>query len=220
MRTDRELQDDVLNALEWEPGVEAAKIGVSVKSGIATLQGTVRSYFEKSTAERVARHVYGIRGIANDLTVTLDGVAPRTDSKIAEAVADAIASDSAVPLNAIKVTVTDGWVTLNGEVDWQYQKSAAQIDAERRTGVKGVTNHINLRPKPRVNTLDVKAKIEQAFKRSAEIDSARVKVDARDGQVVLTGTVKSLYEREEAERAAWAAPGVTKVDDRITVSPF
>lgn len=218
MRTDRELQEDVLQALEWEPGVDAAKVGVSVKNGIATLQGGVRSYFEKTTAERVARHVFGIRGIANDLTVTLDGLGPRSDSQIVEAVLGAISSDSAVPLNAIKVSAADGWVTLHGEVDWQYQKSAAQIDAERRTGVKGVTNLINLKPKPRVSTFDVKTKIEQAFKRSAEVDSANVRVTAHDSQITLTGTVKSLYERDEAERAAWSAPGVTKVDDRITVS--
>ncbi len=220
MRTDRELQKDVLQALEWEPGVDAAKIGVSVKSGVATLQGTVRSYFEKSTAERVVRHVYGIRAVANDVSVTLDGVASHTDSQIAEAVANAVAWDTAVPLNAVKATVTNGWVALNGEVDWQYQKSAAQIDAERISGVKGVTNLVILKPKPHVSPITVKSKIESAFKRSAEVDSARVKVEAHDGQVILTGTVKSLNERDEAERAAWSAPGVTKVDDRITVSPF
>jgi osmotically-inducible protein OsmY len=220
MRTDRQLQEDVLKALEWDPGVDAAKIGVSVKNGVATLQGFVRSYFEKSTAERVARHVYGVRAIANDIGVTLDGFAPHSDPQIAEAVANAIASDSAVPLNAIKVTATDGWITLRGDVDWQYQKSAAQIDAERRTGVKGVTNLIALKARPHANPITVKARIEDAFKRSAEVDSARIKVQALDGEVILTGTVKSLSERDEAERAAWAAPGVTKVDDRIAVSPF
>jgi osmotically-inducible protein OsmY len=220
MRTDRQLQEDVLKALEWEPGVDAAKVGVSVKNGVATLQGSVRSYFEKSTAERVARHVYGVRAIANDIAVTLDGFAPHSDSQIAEAVANAIASDSAVPLNAIKVTATDGWITLRGDVDWQYQKSAAQIDAERRTGVKGVTNLIALKARPHASPITVKARIEDAFKRSAEVDSARIKVQALDGEVILTGTVKSLSERDEAERAAWAAPGVTKVDDRIAVSPF
>lgn len=220
MKTDRELQEDILQALEWEPGVDAAKIGVSVKNGVATLQGTVRRYSEKSAADRVARHIYGIRAVANDLSVTLDGLSPRGDSQIAEAVANAIAWDSALPLNAIKATVTNGWVTLNGDVDWQYQKSAAQFDVERLFGVKGVTNLVNLKPKQHVNALTVKSKIESAFKRSAEVDSARVKVEARDGQVILTGTVKSLSERDEAERAAWSAPGVTTVDDRIMVSPF
>jgi len=220
MRTDRELQDDVLKALEWEPGVDASKIGVSVRNGVATLQGSVRSYFEKSTAERVARHVYGIRAIANDVAVTLDGITPRSDSQIAEAVANAILWDSALPLDAVKATVSNGWVTLNGMVDWQYQKSAAQFDVERLSGVKGVTNTIALKTRPHVSARDVKAKIESAFKRSAEVDSARVKVEAHDGAVILRGTVRSLSEREEAERAAWSAPGVTMVDDRIAVSPF
>ncbi len=220
MRTDRELQEDVLKALEWEPGVDAAEIGVSVKNGVATLQGTVQSYFQKSTAGRVARHVYGIRAIANDVQVTLDGLAPRGDGQIAEAVANAILWDSVLPLDAVKATVADGWVTLNGMVDWQYQKSAAQFDIERLTGVKGVTNSIALKNRPRVNALEVKAKIESAFRRSAEVDSANVRVEAHDGEVILHGTVKSLSERREAERAAWAAPGVMKVDDRIAVSPF
>ncbi len=220
MRTDRELQEDVLKALEWEPGVDAAKIGVSVTNGVATLQGTVRSYFEKTTAERVARHVYGIRAVANDMAVTLDGLVPLSDGKIAETVANTLAWDTAVPLNAIKATVTDGWVTLNGTTDWQYQKSAAQVDVERVPGVKGVTNLITLKPRPHASALEIKAKIESAFKRSADVDSAHVKVEARDGKVILTGTVKSLYERDEAERAAWSAPGVTTVDDRIAVSPF
>ena len=220
MRTDRQLQEDVLEALEWDPGVKAASIGVSVKNGVAILQGSVPTYLEKINAERIARHVFGIRAVANDVAVSLAGLLPHTDGQIAEAVANAIAWDSAVPLNAIKATVANGWVKLNGTVDWQYQKSSAQIDAERITGVKGVENCVTLKPAPRVNTFDVKAKIEAAFKRSAEVDSAHVKVDAKDGQVTLTGKVRSLFERDEAERAAWAAPGVTLVDDRITVSPF
>src|SRR5436190_15218704 len=134
MRTDRQLQEDVLKALEWDPGVNAARIGVSVKNGVATLQGFVPTYLEKVNAERIARHVYGVRAVANDVAVSLDGFLPHTDGQIAEAVANAIAWDGAVPLNAIKATVAHGWVTLNGSVDWQYQKSAAQIDAERITG--------------------------------------------------------------------------------------
>ena len=218
MRTDRELQEDVLKALEFEPSVDAANIGVSVKNGVATLQGSARSYFEKSTAERVTRHVYGIRAIANDVAVSLDGLAQRSDGQIAEAAANALAWDSAVPLNAVKATVTNGWVTLNGAMDWQYQRAAAVRAVEHLLGVKGVTNSVTL--KAHVSPADVKAKIESAFKRSAEVDSARVKVEARDGSVVLTGTVKSLSERDEAERAAWSAPGVKLVDDRITVSPY
>ena len=216
MRTDRELQEDVLSALEWEPGVDAATIGVSIQKGIAALHGTARTFFEKSAAERVTRHVYGVRAIANDITVEPDGLAARTDTQIAEAVANALAWNTAVPIGAAKATVTHGWVTLNGTVEWQYQKTAAEQAIRHLYGVKGVTNALLL--KPHVSPTDVKAKIERAFKRSAEVDAARVKVDAHDGQVTLSGTVKSLSERDEAERAAWAAPGVTKVDDRITVA--
>ena len=218
MRTDRQLQEDVLKALDFEPGVNASKIGVSVRNGVVTLQGFVRSYFEKTTAERVTRHVYGVLAIANDLAVTLDGVGPRTDTALAEAAINAISWDSAVPIRSVKATVSDGWITLSGTVDWQYQKMAAQKDAERLQGVKGVINLINITPR-HVDVVDLKSKIEGAFKRSAEIDSANVKVQAFNGEVILSGTVRSLSERDEAERAAWAAPGVVKVQDRITVAP-
>ena len=220
MRTDRELQDDVLKELEWDAGVDAARIGVSVNNGVAALHGTVHTYREKATAERVVRRVFGIRAVANDLTVSLDGARPRTDSEIAEAVANALAWDSAVPMNAIAVTVADGWVTLRGEVGWQYQKSAAQIDAERMFGVKGVENLVTLKPRPQVDPVAVKGAIQQAFRRNAEVDSSQVKVETANGTVILTGTVKSLMERDEAERAAWSAPGVTAVQDRIQISPF
>ena len=218
MKTDRQLQEDVLKALDFEPGVNASKIGVSVRNGIVTLQGFVRSYFEKTTAERVTRHVHGVLAIANDLAVTLDGVGPRSDTAVAEAVINAISWDSAVPIRSVKATVSDGWITLSGTVDWQFQKLAAQKDAERLQGVKGVINLINLTPR-HVDVADLKSKIENAFKRSAEIDSANVKVQALDGEVILSGTVHSLSERDEAERAAWAAPGVLKVQARITVAP-
>jgi osmotically-inducible protein OsmY len=217
MKTDRQLQEDILRALEFEPGVDAAKVGVSVKDGVATLQGTVRSYFERSTADRVTRNVYGVRAVANDLAVSLEGHHVRTDSDIATAVANTLGYDAAVPLNTVKATVADGWVTLNGTVDWQYQKTAAQHDVEHLVGVKGVTNLVAL--KPHVMPSDVKTKIEDAFKRSAQVEAARIKVQAYDGGVTLSGTVKSLAERDEAERAAWAAPGVTRVDDRIAVVP-
>jgi osmotically-inducible protein OsmY len=218
MKTDRELQEEALKALEWEPGVDADNIGVSIKNGVATLQGNVRTYLDKSVAERVTRNVYGIRAVANDLTVTRGAIDPHSDSQIAEVVANALAWNSAVPPNAVKATVTLGWVTLHGDVEWQYQKSAAQTTVERLLGVQGVTNLIVL--KPGIKPTDVKAKIEGAFKRSAEIDSARIKVEADGGKITLTGTVTSLHERDEAERAAWSAPGVTVVDDRITVTPF
>lgn len=217
MRTDRELQEQVLAALEWEPGVNAARIGVSVNDGVVTLQGTVTTFAQKWTAERTAGHVFGVRAVANDLEVTPDAATSRTDSTIAQAVASALEWDSAIPDNAVKATVTSGWVTLTGTVGWQFEKSAAERAVRNLYGVKGVTNSMIV--KPHVSVGDVKAKIESAFKRSAEIDAQHVKVEARDGAVILTGTVRSLSERAEAERAAWAAPGVTKVDDRLLVAP-
>jgi Predicted periplasmic or secreted lipoprotein len=212
---DRELQEQVLAALDWEPGVDAARIGVSVSDGVVTLRGTVTTLYEKWTAERAARHIFGVRAVANDLDVA--PTAARSDPAIAQVAANALEWDSAIPDNAVKVTVRNGWITLTGTVAWQYQKSAAERIVQRLYGVKGVANSIIV--KPEASPADVKTKIESAFKRSAEIDAQRVKVDARDGTVTLTGSVHSLVEREEAERAAWAAPGVTHVDDRLMVVP-
>jgi osmotically-inducible protein OsmY len=217
MKTDRVIQEDVLKALEWEPSVDATRIGVTVRDGVVTLQGIVRSFFEKTTADRVTRHVIGVRAVANDVIVNFDGLAPRSDSSIALAIANVLSWNSAIPPEAIKATVSDGWVTLNGKVDWQYQRTAAERSIEHLLGVRGITNAVLV--KPHVNAIDVTAKIESAFKRSAEVDASRVKVEARNGEITLTGTVRSLSERREAERAAWSAPGVTLVDDRLAVSP-
>lgn len=214
---DRELQEQVLEALEWEPGCDAAQIGVTVRDRVVTLRGTVMTLHQKWTAERAARHIFGVRAVANDLDVAPTGEAARSDSAIAEAAANALDWDSAVPNDTVKATVRNGWVTLTGAVAHQYEKSAAELAVQRLYGVKGVANSIIV--KPQVSVGDVKTKIENAFKRSAEIDAHRIKVEARDGTVVLTGTVHSLIEREEAERAAWAAPGVSNVDDRLVVVP-
>jgi len=217
MKTNRELQEQILAALEWEPGVDAAAIGVSVNDGVVTLQGTVPTFIQRSTAERTTRHLFGVRAVANDIQVAPTVATSRTDAAIAQAAANALEWDAAVPDNAIKPTVSNGWVTLNGTVEWQFQMSAAVRAVEHLVGVKGVTNVILL--KPQVSASDVKTKIEKAFKRSAEIDAQRVKVETKDGGVILTGTVHSLVEKDEAERAAWAAPGVTRVDDRLMVAP-
>lgn len=216
MRTDRELQHDVMSALEWEPSVDPTRIGVTVENGVATLRGAVRTGFEKTTAGHAASHVHGVRLVANDLIVAPEETSRKTDAQLTMAVDNALASDSAVPFKAITSVVSEGWVTLTGTVDWQYQRACAQIAAERVEGVKGVNNYIDL--KVRVVAADVKSKIEAAFKRSAVVDSGRVNVDTRDGSVFLTGTVRSLAERDEAERAAWNAPGVRAVDNRLNVS--
>jgi osmotically-inducible protein OsmY len=217
MTIDRELQQNVLAALEWEAGLDAARIGVSVNDGVVTLQGTVTTLREKWLAERAARHVRFVRAVANDIDVVVGDVAHRTDPDIAEAAANALEWDSAVPDGTVKVTVRHGWITLTGTVNWQYQKATAERVVGRLNGVKGVANSIIVRPAASVG--DVRANIERAFQRSAEIDARQVQIDTQGGTVTLTGTVQSLSERDEAERAAWAAPGVTHVHDQLVVAP-
>jgi osmotically-inducible protein OsmY len=214
---DKDLKQHVENALDWEPSVDAKDIGVSVDQGVVTLRGNVRSYAEKLTAERVALRVYGAKAVANDLTVHVVGAFQRTDTEIAQAAVSALKWHTVVPDDRVTVTVKNGWITLAGTLDWQYQKDAAVRAVRDLTGVNGVNNDI--RVKPTVKTTDVRDKIEAAFKRSAEIDARRVNVTAQNDKVILTGNVHSWAERREAEGAAWAAPGVSQVDDRLTVVP-
>jgi osmotically-inducible protein OsmY len=215
--TDKDLKQHVEKALEWEPSIDQSDIGTSVDEGIVTLRGNVRSYSEKSMAERVALRVYGVKGIANDLHVRLASSAERTDTDLAQAAAGALSWNTSVPAGKVTVSASKGFITLKGAVDWQYQKDAAARIARDLMGVKGVLNEIAVTP--RVNATDVRDKIEAAFTRSAEIDARRINVTALDGKVILSGNVRSWGERREAERAAWAAPGVTQVDDRLFVTP-
>ena len=215
--TDKELMQHVQSALEWEPSVDATDIGVSVDAGVVTLRGNVGSYMEKLGAERVVLRVYGVKALANDLVVHLVSEYERTDTEIAQAAVAALKWNTNVPNERITVTVKGGQLTLNGTLDWQYQKDAAARSVRDFTGVTGVINYIIVQP--RVKTMDVRDKIEAAFKRSAEIDARRVNVTAQDGKIILSGNVHSWAERQEAERAAWAAPGVTQVDDRLAIVP-
>lgn len=215
--TDRDLQGNVQQALDWEPSVDAADIGVTVDTGVVTLRGDVKTYAEREAAERIALRVYGVKAVANDLEVRLVSGTERTDSEIAQAAVNALHWNTRVPADRVSISVRDGRVILRGRADWQFQKDAATRAVDHLTGVRGVTNHIAV--EPRAAAGDVQAKIEAAFQRSAQIDARRVKVTVQDSTVTLTGTVRSWEERREAERAAWAAPGVAHVDDRLAVVP-
>jgi osmotically-inducible protein OsmY len=217
MKSDSELKRDVENELRWERSVDEAHIGVTARDGVVTLTGNVPSYAEKAAAERAAKRVYGVKGVADELEVKLPSRAKRTDEDIATACVDALAANYSVPDSRIKTLVRDGWVTLEGEVDWQYQRQSAFNSVRQLTGVRGVTNDITI--KVRVSPRNVREQIEAAFKRNAEIDARRVSVEARDGKVILSGAVRSWTERDQAQRAAWGAPGVADVENRILVTP-
>lgn len=217
MKTDSQVQHDVMKELEWEPRIDHAHIGVYSKDGVVTLSGQVASFGEKYEVIKAAKRVYGVRAVADELEVKLPGTSERTDTDIAEAATRALKSNHTVPADAIKLTVRQGWITLEGMVDWQYQKIAAESSVRYLTGVKGVNNQIGI--KPQATPGDIKARIEDAFKRSAEMDARRVGVDVNAGLITLRGSVRSWGERKEAERVAWAAPGVTRVENLITINP-
>ena len=217
MRFDSEIERDVKDELQWDPDLDATNIAVSVKDGVVTLAGYVKSYTDKYEAEAAAKRVASVRAVANDLKVRLPSVDERPDPDIARDAVAAIKSQLPISSEHIKVVIKNGWVSLEGQVEWQYQRQTAEKAVRRIKGVKGVSNLIQLRP--RAQPEDIKRKIQEAFKRNAEVDANRIMVETNGSEVILKGTVRSWVEREEAERVAWSAPGVTKVEDRIAVSP-
>jgi osmotically-inducible protein OsmY len=213
--TSSSLQHDVLAELEWDPSIDATKIGVSAEDGVITLTGHVKNYASKWAAERIVRGVHGVKAIANDLEVRLPGDSKRDDTDIAKAAIEAMRWNVAVPSDKVKVAVSKGWITLSGELDWQYQKHAAEQSVHYLRGVRGVTNDIHV--SPRVVASDVKQKIEAALKRSAEVDARKISVETSDSRVTLRGNVRSWAEHEDAVHAAWAAPGVRTVVDELRI---
>lgn len=216
MKTDMQLHKDVLSEITWDPRVKEKEIGLAAKGGVVTLTGSVESYAEKWAAERAAERVAGVKAVANDLAVTIPSAFSRADTDIAHKIVDSLAWDIQVPHDKIKSKVTNGWVTLDGEVEWQYQRDAAARAVRNLTGVCGVTNLIKVTPQ-RVSSHDVSKSIKEALERRADRTAERIVVEATGRVVTLTGNVASFGDRRAAEGAAWSAPGVAEVRDELSV---
>lgn len=215
-RQDRDLRRDVLDELDWDPEVDATKIGVTAADGVVTLTGIVRSFTDRWMAEKVAKRVTGVEGIANELHVALVDEDRRDDTDIAVSAINALEWNNRVPKEHVKITVREGWLQLEGEVEWEFQRRAAEDAVRWLRGVRGVTNAITVNP--HVSASDVKRKIELAIRRNAEVDANAIHVETVDTTVTLTGKVRSFAEREDAVHAAWSAPGVTRVIDHIAIA--
>ena len=218
MRTDSEIQRDVEQELEWDPDIDAKNISVKVNNGgVVALTGFASSYTDKYSAERIAKRILGVKAVANDLEVKIATGSERPDPDIARDAVERLQRNLPYSSKNIKVTVRNSWITLEGDVDWDFQRREAEAAVRYVKGAKGVTNLIHV--KPTVSATDVKTKIEQAFKRSAEVDASHITVEADGGKVILRGRVRSWAEKEEAEKAAWRSPGVYEVVNEIRVDP-
>ncbi|MFC1970829.1 BON domain-containing protein [Chloroflexota bacterium] len=221
MKTDTELQQDVMDELKWEPTIKAMEIGVGVKDGVVTLSGYVDSYAKKWATERAAARVFGVKAVAEELQVRLPSSFERSDGDIAQAASHALQMNVWIThmIQRIKVMVENGWITLSGDVDWWYQKDAAGDTLRNLVGVQGLSNNIAIKPIVTKVEQDVQDAIESAFKRNALLDSRRITVETRGGCVILRGGVRSWAEREQVERVACAAPGVSEVESHIIINP-
>ena len=214
-KLDAQLQRDVIDELRWDPAVGLSEIGVAVKDGVVTLTGAVDTAAKRYAAIHATERVAGVRGIAEDLVVRVPMTLLRTDTDIAHAAVNALKWNVEVPDDLVKVRVDNAWLILEGQVEWEYQRRAAEACVRYLSGVRGVTNNLTIRP--RAFAPDVRRLIQDALKRSAEVDSQHVSVETVDGKVILRGTVRSFAERMDAERAAWSAPGVTDVVDELAI---
>ncbi len=212
---DKILRQDIIYELDWDPSIESADIGVAVNAGVATLTGHVPNYYQKQAAERALRRVVGIKAVAEEIKVRYPGAVTHTDGDIAHQALSVLKWDVLLAKDAIQLKVESGWVTLSGEVAWEYQRRAAGDDVRKLFGVVGVSNQITI--KPHVSPIDVSQRIQNALKRGAEMEAKAVRVSCEGGKVRLEGTVHSLRERDAVERAAWAAPGVRSVEDHVLI---
>ena len=217
IRSDEQIQRDVLDELKWDARVQPNEIGVAVKDGIVALTGWVDSFAKKWVAERAAHRVHGVMAVVNDIEVRLPGSAERSDEDIAVAATRALEWDTLVPTENVELTVSKGTVTLRGEVEWEFERQEAERAVRRLSGVRGVINAITVRPRVTASPQELQQKIENALVRNAETDAQRITIDVDGSKVTLRGTVRSWMEKREAERIAWSSPGVTSVDNRIQI---
>lgn len=218
-RTDQDIQSAVLDELTWEPRVQPHEIGVTVDEGVVTLTGRVDSYAKKWAAERATHRVVGVRAVANDVTVHLPGSSERADPDLAAAAGHALEWDAFVPVEKLQVTVSAGWVTLHGEVEWEYQRRAAERSVGRLTGVRGVSNGITVRPAAPPDGQNIADRIVDALARAGATEAERITVRVHGDTAVLAGLVHSMPERAEVEQVVWSAPGIREVQNHIAVAP-